>query len=397
MSPTRRLLVLADDFSGACEIAGLISRYGRSAEIQLVPDLNSSADTIVVDLDTRQPDASSMEARMAAFLPLLQKHVNEFIVFKKVDSVFRGHILREIHHLLEVLKVQRVFLLPANPETGRKIIDGVYYINGELLHQTIFSTDPHFPKTTSTIDTVIDYRDIPLRHIHINKNILVPDSGLLTADISSMDDLDYYTSLFDRQTLYCGGAQCFDSFIRNMLHWQQGTHRILHALPEGRRYIINGSTIKTDTETGLLKKYEIKRYCLPGQIRNNTYVYEHSSFETRIFRMIDKTDNNTVSYFHINLPVLHEQRISESILLQLVRLSGHLLRHHQDTALHLLLTGGATASAILRGNKETAVRVITEHAQGVVTVSSERDTNHIFTIKPGSYPWPESLFKQIAT
>ena len=393
----RRLLVLADDLSGACEIAGIISRYGCNAEIQLVPDLESTADAIVIDLDTRQPDTTLMEAKTAAFIPQLRQHAEEFTVFKKVDSVFRGHILKEARHLLDVLNARRVFLLPANPETGRTIIDGIYYVNGEQLHTTVFSRDPHFPKTSSSIAAIIDYRDFPLSHIHIKGNRSVPDTGLLTADISSMDDLDYYTSLSDNRTLYCGGAQCFDSFVRNVLHRQPVKHQQAGAHPQGRHCLINGSTVKTDDEAEFLKAFGIKRFCLPGMIRDKTFTYNSSSFTQWIARIIDDTEEDTFLYFHVEQPIRQEQLISDGILHQLVQLAAQLLQHHENTAVHLLLTGGATASAVLRAAGETTLQVVSEHAQGVVTVVSNRDNNHFYTIKPGSYSWPEILFNRIAT
>lgn len=394
-SSMKKLLVLADDFSGACEIAGIISRYGRDAALQLVPDLESRADALVIDLDTRQPDVTLMEERMTAFTALLKNHPEEFTVFKKVDSVFRGHILKETVFLLEPLAVRRVFLLPANPETGRKINNGTYYVNGKKLHNTIFASDPHFPKTTSRIDDIIDYREIPLRHTHLNRNMHIPDAGLLTADISSTHDLDYYTSFADSRTLYCGGAQCFDAFVRNVLQWRKTKSSEKRIVLHGKHFFINGSTVKTDEEAALMGVYTIRRASLPGGLRDDRYRYDKASFDAWTTGLIDDATSDNLLCFHVDQPVRQLPSVSDSILKQLIHLADHLLHYAGNDTIHLLLTGGATASSILRSTGEQSLEVVREHVQGVVTVRSEHHSNRFFTVKPGSYPWPESLFKQL--
>jgi D-threonate/D-erythronate kinase len=389
----KKLLVIADDFSGACEIAGIISRYGRNAEIQLVPDLESRADALVIDLDTRQPDAVLMEDRMAAFTALLRNHPEKFTVFKKVDSVFRGHILKETAFLLEPLAVRRVFLLPANPETGRNIIRGICYVNGEKLHTTVFRSDPHFPATSSRIDAVIDYEDIPLHHIHLSRNTRIPDTGLLTADISSMEDLEYYTAHADDTTLFCGGAQCFDAFVRTVLQWKYVAGKHIPSFPE-YRFFINGSAVRTDNERRLLTSGTVACSPVPGYIIGGSYQYDTELFDKWIEVLAGAYEPPTGLYFCIDQPVTTERHISDALLRQLVHLAGRVRELCKGKKIHLLLTGGATASAILNDFGETALQVAAEHAQGVVTVVSGNDDSCFFTVKPGSYPWPESLFNQ---
>src|SRR5687767_4984989 len=108
------LVVLADDFSGAAEIGGIAHRYGLRVEIQLSLDVNSSADVIVLDTDTRvlsESDAIRKISDIGASMKTLRGSLR---LFKKVDSVMRGHLVSEVNALLNAFQFRRVLMLPAN-------------------------------------------------------------------------------------------------------------------------------------------------------------------------------------------------------------------------------------------------------------------------------------------
>src|SRR5688500_15220358 len=115
------LVVLADDFSGAAEIGGIAWRYGLQAEIQLKFTDDTDSDIIIIDTDSRglsQADAIKKIEQLVSDL----KKTNCTIQFKKVDSVFRGHVVAEINVLQQWFNYDTIFLLPANPNRGRKIV-----------------------------------------------------------------------------------------------------------------------------------------------------------------------------------------------------------------------------------------------------------------------------------
>lgn len=47
------IVVVADDFTGAVELAGVGLRYGLKAEVQTVVSPNTKAELAVIDADTR--------------------------------------------------------------------------------------------------------------------------------------------------------------------------------------------------------------------------------------------------------------------------------------------------------------------------------------------------------
>lgn len=123
------ILVLADDLSGAAEVAG--GFLGRDTELTL--HLGAAAVTsgvTVVDLDTRTKpaeDAARIVAEALAGVPAGTR------VVKKIDSLLRGHIGAEVAVLAERGPVLVAAALPA---LRRHVEGGVLHVDGTPLHKT---------------------------------------------------------------------------------------------------------------------------------------------------------------------------------------------------------------------------------------------------------------------
>src|SRR5688572_21162651 len=176
------IVAIADDFSGASEIAGIGWRYGLSTEVQLTFDLERNADLMVIDADTRSQNRIEAIEKTNALAEKIKKFSREQTLFKKVDSVFRGHIVDEINTLQKHFHFERVLLLPANPERGRKIISGHYLVNGVPLSQTVFASDPDFPASSSSVEQILSGHQSILPHAHLAQNATLPIGKLITGD-----------------------------------------------------------------------------------------------------------------------------------------------------------------------------------------------------------------------
>ena len=93
------VFVLADDFSGAAEIGGIGHRYGLRTEIQLKLDIDSRADLVVLDTDTRSLTEDEATKKIFDIATALKKWNRPFHLFKKIDSVMRGHLIPELNAL----------------------------------------------------------------------------------------------------------------------------------------------------------------------------------------------------------------------------------------------------------------------------------------------------------
>ncbi len=123
------ILVLADDLSGAAEVAG--GFLGRDTELTLhLGAVPVTSGVTVVDLDTRTKTAEGAARIVAEALAGVQTGTR---VVKKIDSLLRGHIGAEVSVLAERGPVLVAAALPA---LRRRVERGVLHVDGTPLHET---------------------------------------------------------------------------------------------------------------------------------------------------------------------------------------------------------------------------------------------------------------------
>ena len=145
------IAVIADDITGAAEMAGIAHRLGLRVKLTMQPESASDCDVLVIATDTRsmtEEEAAAGSARVAGALGAMPEVDS---LFKKTDSALRGHVVAELEAILANTGYRKALYLPANPSKGRTIRDGVYYIGGKPLHETDFSFDPEFPAFSSRL------------------------------------------------------------------------------------------------------------------------------------------------------------------------------------------------------------------------------------------------------
>src|SRR5262245_11365468 len=142
------IVIIADDLSGAAELAGIAFARGLPSEVQREFDPATNAGVIAVDTDSRLLSPGAAAARVAQVARAVAASQPAWI-FKTTDSVLRGHPGAEIAAILQATGMTRSIFVPANPSRGRTISGGIYSIGGVPLDQTAFANDPEFPRRTS--------------------------------------------------------------------------------------------------------------------------------------------------------------------------------------------------------------------------------------------------------
>src|SRR5689334_5250401 len=123
------ILVLADDLSGAAEVAG--GFLGRDTELTLRLGSGSvEFGVTVVDLNTRTMTATDAARTVAEALENIPAGIR---VVKKIDSLLRGHIGAEVAVLAER---GPVIVAAALPALYRRVEDGVLHVGDTPLHET---------------------------------------------------------------------------------------------------------------------------------------------------------------------------------------------------------------------------------------------------------------------
>jgi len=119
-----RLLILADDLTGACDSAIVFAQHGIQA--QAVLDGYNVADphveVVARSTETRDLDPEEATRRL---LQASREVSPDTEIFKKIDSVFRGNTYVEILAAVECMPHDLVIIAPASPELGRRSMNGV--------------------------------------------------------------------------------------------------------------------------------------------------------------------------------------------------------------------------------------------------------------------------------
>jgi D-threonate/D-erythronate kinase len=384
------LVVLADDFSGAAEIAGIAFRYGLSSEVQLDFDRTTKADLVVLDTDTRGSSEEEAVKKLSAIATTL-KDSGLRICFKKIDSVLRGHLVPEIDALQRVFQFNRAIIMSANPVRGRKIISGSYYVNGQSLEQTVFAKDPSFPTATASVEKIISKKQSLFNQVHVSPGDKLPTSSLITGDVSSKEDLKKYAEVAGETDLCCGAAEFFEAFLEHKGFAPNDNFANIEWPPYS--IIISGSTVRDQFEKEELQKH-IVHIALVGAWKGDEFILEKEeelAWQNEVLRLLKKDRLVYISILHEIKHVKGAAEIFSGYFVQLVkRLSEEL----EKANIHFALTGGATASAIIRNTVRHGLFVKKEIASGIVTLIDQA-ANTLYSVKPGSYLWPTSFLESL--
>jgi uncharacterized protein YgbK (DUF1537 family) len=123
------IAVIADDFTGAAELAGISLRYGLKVELCVGEVEHKDADVLVVSTDSRSLKKNEAiritEELLKKILELKPK-----LIYKKIDSVMRGYVLQEAKLQMKLMGKSRILIMPANPSLNRTIRNGEYFVDG---------------------------------------------------------------------------------------------------------------------------------------------------------------------------------------------------------------------------------------------------------------------------
>jgi uncharacterized protein YgbK (DUF1537 family) len=157
--------VIADDFTGATDVASMLVREGlRTVQVIGVPqgpvpaELAASADAIVVALKSRTIAAADAVAQSLAALRWLQEAGARRFYFKvcsTFDSTPAGNIGPVAEALLQALGSDFTVVCPAFPENGRTVYRGHLFVGDQLLSDSGMRQHPLTPMTDSNLVRVL--------------------------------------------------------------------------------------------------------------------------------------------------------------------------------------------------------------------------------------------------
>ena len=152
--------VIADDFTGAADVASMLVRAGmRTVQVLGVPNGPApQADAVVVALKSRTTLAADAVRESLAALRWLQAAGARQFYFKycsTFDSTAQGNIGPVAEALLEALGSDFAIACPAFPENGRTVFRGHLFVGDELLSDSGMRNHPLTPMRESNLVKVL--------------------------------------------------------------------------------------------------------------------------------------------------------------------------------------------------------------------------------------------------
>lgn len=153
-----RLLIIADDFTGALDTGVQLAKRGIDTLVAVMRegqvDLHARCQVLVVNTESRHIPPLEARARVAAVVQAAPA-AGFTHLYKKTDSTLRGNIGTELAAMLENVAASELVFVPAFPKLGRFTIDGLQYVGKNLLSETAFADDPFNPIRQSGVSELI--------------------------------------------------------------------------------------------------------------------------------------------------------------------------------------------------------------------------------------------------
>ncbi len=143
-----RTLIIADDLTGALDVAGPFAQRGVQTWVvvdakQDWPAQTRNATVVSVNADSRHLSAGAAALRVSKILSRVD--VRDRILIKKIDSTLRGQVVAETIAMMRASGRDLAIVASAFPAQGRTVRDGVVYVKGVPLPETTFAKDALSP------------------------------------------------------------------------------------------------------------------------------------------------------------------------------------------------------------------------------------------------------------
>lgn len=188
----RKLLVLADDITGALDTGVQLTKAGAKTRVvtslRANFDFSIDDDITVINTETRHmspEDARDIIHKLAERASLCGAD----IIYKKTDSALRGNIGAELEGLIFGSRGKVVYFVPAFPDMGRYTINGVQLFNGVPIGETAYGSDPFTPLKTSSVEDILkEQTNIPVMIVREEEALSEPANTPVIMTFDSTND-----------------------------------------------------------------------------------------------------------------------------------------------------------------------------------------------------------------
>lgn len=376
--------VIADDLTGAAEIGAIGLRHGLRAEIIQSGKPSGGMDIVCVDTGSRSCDPAEAAKRAAAAAKLLRTAGATWI-YKKVDSVLRGHVTAEVEAVMRQLKLERALLLPANPSLGRTIRDGQYFVRGKLIHKTGFAYDPEYPRRSSQVLRLLKVPEVFAIRV-VNGDRQLYDSTIVVGEAGTPEDVSEWAAISGAKILPAGGSDFFNA----LLHREKPVatvHNENSPMPSaGRELFVCGTSTEYSRKFVMAARRKKKPVVsLPVELIWGAE-FSPAAIASITRHVVDAFEAHSRVILAVGLPLVRNTQVAKRFFRNVVQVASSVI--NEVSIAHVFAEGGATASELVQSMGWSRLQVEGELAPGVATLSVGNGQSTLLTIKPGSYAWP---------
>src|ERR687893_1800639 len=148
------IAVIADDLTGAADTGVQLVHAGYRTAVffRATEVLADDLDAVAFDTDSRTMPAGFAAKRVLEVAHLARE---ARVVYKKLDSTFRGNIGAELAAALGSARRDRVVVAPAFPAAGRTTVGGIQRVHGVPVDETEMANDPQTPVREAHVPSLL--------------------------------------------------------------------------------------------------------------------------------------------------------------------------------------------------------------------------------------------------
>ena len=252
-----KLLIIADDFTGALDTGVQFS--SRGAKTKVITDSQyefsqaDGLDVLVFDSETRHLAAEKAYEIINNFVKRAASNFS--YLYKKTDSALRGNIGSELAAAMDALNLEKMAFVPAFPDMNRVTKNGVHYIDGVPVAESIFGKDPFEPVKSSDVNAIIAEQT--------NKTGIKVYDSEANGDMKAIAD-----SLSPERLRLTAGCAGFAEILASKLGFN-GKAENIFSMPK-RFFLICGSVNPvTQRQMNYAEAHGFKRICLSVEQKLN--------------------------------------------------------------------------------------------------------------------------------
>lgn len=355
------IAVIADDFTGAAELAGISLRYGLSVSVHLDNTIDADADVVIVSTDSRSMQkAAAIYCTADAVEAIINYEPS--LLYKKIDSVLRGYVIDEIKVQMELSEKSKIFILPANPSLQRTISNGEYFINGKRITETGFASDPEFPISNANVTVMLRDEAVQV----LKHDDWLPVDGIVIGEAESIADVEAWAATIDESWMLVGAGDFYTALLEKKYKVQPQQKTEL----QSPHLYVCGTAFK-------------ERQQFVRSLNCCSYMPDNITEEwlQQTGNIIKQQGKVLIAIDESNQSALERRRTMAKAVKEIVE---------RENIKEIFIEGGSTAAAVLEELNIKKLTPVNELSRGVVRMKAG---DLFITVKPGSYQLPEEILK----